>query len=113
MTTRWLTGVLLGTLLALAPACGKDKDGDSAKAKAKADPPAEQQGKVSANNLPPAPAGARRIPIEVKRAGYVPNKVEAKAGEDLVLVFTRTEEGSCGEQIQVQGTELKASLPLN
>ncbi len=56
---------------------------------------------------------ARRIPIEVRKTGYVPNTLEAEAKEELLLVFTRVVDTDCGRFIKVQGTDLKTELPMN
>ncbi len=65
----------------------------------------------------PAPkttaAPGRRVPIEVKKTGYVPNTLDAAAGEQLVLVFTRTEDTHCGKYIAIRGQEGQTELPLN
>jgi plastocyanin domain-containing protein len=36
-----------------------------------------------------APANARRISIDVVDGGYTPARIEVKAGEPVVIVFTR------------------------
>jgi Cu+-exporting ATPase len=98
-------------LVLVGAACDK-KDGAAHSAgPAPAVAPAAEP--TPAPNLPPAPAGARRVPIQVRKTGYIPNSIEARAGEDLVLVFTRTEETECGRWITVKGTDLRAELPLN
>lgn len=58
-------------------------------------------------------ASARRVPIEVRKTGYVPNTLEAEAKEELVLVFTRVDDTDCGRFIKVQGTDIKTELPMN
>jgi plastocyanin domain-containing protein len=70
-------------------------------------------GRSGGNDTEPAPADARRIPIEVRKIGYVPNTLEAAANESVVLVFTRVEDTECGRFIQVKGTDARAELPMN
>jgi len=53
-----------------------------------------------------------KIPINVTRKGYEPNRIDAKAG-DAVLVFTRTEDVACGKYVKVAGLKGKVELPLN
>jgi|GEM_PF-1289643 len=56
--------------------------------------------------------GSRQIPIAVKKAGYEPASIQAKANEKLVLVFTRVEDTECGAQVRIGGGTLY-DLPLN
>jgi plastocyanin domain-containing protein len=52
-----------------------------------------------------SPDGVRRVAIEANQNGYVPARIEAKPGEKLVLVFTRTIDGECLEKVKVAGGE--------
>jgi plastocyanin domain-containing protein len=97
---------------ALALGCGKGDDKKAAKTKptpAAANKPPAAQGKPA----PTAPAAGRRVAIEVTNSSYVPAEIEAKAGEALTLVFTRTGEGKCGEFVKVGGSADKTELPLS
>jgi plastocyanin domain-containing protein len=58
------------------------------------------------------PDGVRRIAIEAGLGGYKPGRIDAKPGEKLVLVFTRTAEGECLSQVKVAGGEVQ-ELPMN
>lgn len=87
--------IALGAALALG-ACSKD---DKA---AKAPDP---QGTVG-------PDGVRRVQIDAGKGGYKPDRIPAKPGEKLILVFTRTAEGECLRQIKVAGGEPR-ELPMN
>ncbi len=61
---------------------------------------------------PPAPAGqARRIDIAVDDKGYHPAAAPARAGEKLVLAFTRTADNECVREVIVNGKTTE--LPLN
>jgi Cu+-exporting ATPase len=77
-----ILAVLLGAALALG-ACSKDD-------KKGADPAGEV-----------GPDGVRRVKIEAGKGGYKPDKIKARPGEKLVLVFTRTAEGECLSQVKV------------
>jgi plastocyanin domain-containing protein len=64
---------------------------------------------------PPAPPGqARRIEIHVDDKGYHPPSAPARAGEKLVLVFTRDVESECVHQVVVEGktTDLPLKQPV-
>jgi plastocyanin domain-containing protein len=56
--------------------------------------------------------GVRSVPIAVKTAGYVPDQVMAKPGEQLKLVFTRVEPTECGAQVKVDNGPVH-DLPMN
>jgi len=72
----------------------------SATASAAADPSA-----------PSAGAQARTIEVAVSDKGYQPASAPAKAGEKLVLAFTRTSPSDCVSQVIVDGKT--TDLPLN
>lgn len=85
--------VLIGVGLALG-ACEKSPEQESG-----------SQGKVGAD-------GVRRVEIEAGVGGYKPDKITAKPGEKLVLVFTRTAEGECLSQVKVADGPV-TDLPMN
>jgi len=91
-----LVVMLLGAALALA-GCKKEEG-----AKPKTD---EVVGTVG-------PDGVRRIPIEAGKSGYQPDRINAKPGEKLVLVFTRTVDSECLSQVKVAGGPA-TDLPMN
>ena len=86
--------VRISILLALAlTACKKD---------AKPDPAAVTPvatGTVSAD-------GVRRISVEAGTKGYVPDRIGARPGEKLVLVFTRTVDSTCIAQLKTPDGKL-------
>lgn len=84
--------VLIGVSLALG-ACEKS-DSDSG-----------AQGEVG-------PDGVRRIKVEAGKGGYKPDKIKARPGEKLVLVFTRTVDGECLSQVKVADGPV-TDLPMN
>ena len=58
------------------------------------------------------PAGPRVIAIEAGKEGYVPDKITAKPGEQLTLVFTRTFDSECLAQVKLAGGVVH-ELPMN
>ena len=57
------------------------------------------------------PAGG--IAIEVGSHGYEPARVEATAGEPLTLVFTRTTDEGCGQELVIASQDIRRNLPLD
>jgi plastocyanin domain-containing protein len=70
---------------------------------------ADQTGGTTAGTV--AADGTRSVAIAVKKDGYHPEKIQAKAGEKLKLVFTRVEDTECGAQVKVADGSL-VDLPL-
>src|SRR5207245_1686832 len=60
----------------------------------------------------PATDGPRKVPIEVKGEGYVPERIAGKPGEKLILVFTRTDDHECTSQVRTPDGKLY-NLPMN
>ncbi|MEZ4402957.1 MAG: cupredoxin domain-containing protein [Kofleriaceae bacterium] len=56
--------------------------------------------------------GTRTVPVAVKKAGYEPAALQAKANEHLILRFTRVEATECGAQVKVGDGKLY-DLPMN
>jgi plastocyanin domain-containing protein len=50
--------------------------------------------------------GVRRVPIAVNLKGYQPERIGGKPGEHLVLVFTRTVDGTCLAQVKTPDGKL-------
>lgn len=92
--------VIAALSLTLAVGCSKkaDKHHGSSTKGAKVQPNPDNKGP--------------HIKITVDRKGYTPNKIEAKAG-NAVLVFTRTADVACGKFVVVNGIAGKTELPLN
>ena len=59
-----------------------------------------------------APPGARVVNVDVGR-GYTPDEVVASPGEALHLVFTRTTDEGCGQQLVFPDLEIRRDLPLD
>ena len=61
-----------------------------------------------------APAlDGRRVDITAGPEGYSPSTVEAKAGESLVLRFTRTTKSDCLGKVVFPDLKITRDLPLN
>jgi len=63
--------------------------------------------------LAQAPADARRVNIDVGASGYDPDRIRAAVGEVMTLVFTRSSDEGCGEELVIESVDLKRELPLN
>lgn len=62
----------------------------------------------------PAPAAdTGRVNVLVTEAGFVPDKIPAKAGKPLTLVITRKTNKTCATEILFAGQEGKTDLPLD
>jgi plastocyanin domain-containing protein len=63
----------------------------------------------------PAPGAgqASAIAITVDGAGYHPSSVTAPASQPVHLVFTRTSDEGCGQQLVFPTLNLRKDLPLN
>lgn len=86
--------VVAGLALVLGiSACSKSKQEEAAPA---SKPPATAPATAGA-----APAdGVRKVPIEVVKDGYSPDRIPGKPGEKLNLVFTRKVDGHCYEELK-------------
>jgi len=94
MPVRLLT--LLGTLL-LASAC-------------------EKSGTTTAQERAPAPGpttAPATLAVTVDGTGYQPSTVNAPAGRPARLVFTRTSDEGCGQQLVFPALNIRRDLPLN
>ena len=85
---------------ALCAACKKDEA------------PAQTSGAPAAIVPTTNVGGARKVPIEVNKEGYTPDKIPGKPGEKLDLVFTRTFEADCIAQVKTPDGKL-TDLPMN
>jgi len=50
--------------------------------------------------------GVRRVAVEANVKGYQPGRIGGKPGEKLVLVFTRTADSTCIEQLKTPDGKL-------
>lgn len=61
----------------------------------------------------PASGEARRVAVEVGAHGYTPSSVEAQVGQPLTLVFERTTDEGCGQELVIPSQDIHRDLPLN
>ena len=54
-----------------------------------------------------------RYDIAVGSEGYSPARVKAKAGQEVVLVFTRTTDQTCATELVIPSENRTVALPLN
>ena len=65
------------------------------------------------NSSPPPSDGRPQIAIEVGSDGYHPSEASAPAGQPVRLVFTRTTDEGCGQQLVFPEQNIRRDLPLN
>ena len=94
MTKTW--SVITAAALVCAVACKKDPP-----------PPAP-----SAPEVVTAPADGR-VTVRVDGEGYHPATIRARAGQAITLVFTRTTDETCGQQLVFPTQNIRRDLPLN
>jgi plastocyanin domain-containing protein len=58
-------------------------------------------------------SGPARYNIKVSEAGYEPAHVKVHQGQEVVLVFTRTTDATCGTEVIVPSVNDTVPLPLN
>lgn len=58
-------------------------------------------------------AHGRAVAIEVGARGYTPAEVTASPGEELHLVFRRTSDEGCGQQLVFPDLDIRRDLPLD
>lgn len=56
--------------------------------------------------------GLRAISVQVNADGYAPSRIVGKPNEKLMLVFTRTADSSCVEELKTPNGDI-VDLPLN
>jgi plastocyanin domain-containing protein len=101
MSLRVVAGLAL--VLGISGCSKKQEDAPAAKPapSAPAAPAVGGGGAVSAD-------GSRKVPIEVVKDGYAPDRIPGKPGEKLTLVFTRRVDGHCYEELKMPGGKLVA-----
>lgn len=57
--------------------------------------------------------GRPEIAVRVGERGYDPAEVSAPAGQPVRLVFTRTTDEGCGQQLVFPDLDIRRDLPLN
>src|SRR5512140_3316962 len=95
-----LVALFLASAACLGEACSKPSEGSA-------------QAAPSSSTAITSPVAGRRIPITASAEGYAPSTVEAKKGEQVVLVFTRTTKSDCLAEVVIPELSIKKELPLN
>ena len=54
-----------------------------------------------------------RVAVTVDGSGYHPERIHARAGQALTLVFTRTADSACAEEVVFPDLNIRRQLPLN
>jgi Cu+-exporting ATPase len=70
---------------------------------------------LGCNKAPASTAadGRPEIAISVDAVGYHPAESHANGGSEVHLVFTRTSEDGCGQEVVIPSANVKRGLPLN
>lgn len=55
----------------------------------------------------------QRVEVAVTANGYEPSEIPARSGQPLTLVFTRTSEEGCGQEVVLAEAGIRRELPLN
>lgn len=81
----------------------------------KAEAPSATHQAPSTNSPAPAPSAAERhrVTVTVTGSGYEPGSISAHAGQPLTLVFKRTTDQGCGQQVVFPDRDIRRDLPLN
>lgn len=53
------------------------------------------------------------IEVAVTEQGFVPNSIQASAGDYVTLIFTRKTDSTCATTVVVPKNKIKEPLPLN
>src|SRR5688572_8120898 len=64
------------------------------------------------SSIPPSD-GRPEIAVSVNERGYEPAEVTAAAGQPVRLLFTRTSDEGCGQQLVFPDLDIRRDLPLN
>lgn len=121
---RFCLAALLATLLANSAACTSKAEPPNTESSAHAAHPQAEPAQAKSGSATTAAAqpltgaaspdtASQRIEIEVIAGGYEPSAVEARAGVPLTLVFKRTTDEGCGQELVFPGRDIRHALPLN
>jgi plastocyanin domain-containing protein len=61
----------------------------------------------------PSTTGSARVAVTVDGQGYHPATVTIHAGHATTVVFTRTSDDGCGQQLVFPSLNIRRDLPLN
>jgi plastocyanin domain-containing protein len=67
---------------------------------------------LAALSLPACRSGPREVQVKVGANGFDPWRIEARQGEKLVLVLTRTTDDTCATEIVIPDAGVNTPLPL-
>ena len=83
----------------------------------KAEAPSATHQAPGTSSPAPAPSAAERhrvtVTVTVTDSGYEPGSISAHAGQPLTLVFKRTTDQGCGQQVVFPDRDIRRDLPLN
>jgi plastocyanin domain-containing protein len=68
---------------------------------------------VPAPTVAPVVAGPRAIEMKVDQSGFQPANVTVKKDQPVKLRVTRVTDETCATELLIDGTDIKAALPLN
>ena len=80
----------------------------------KTKPSAPASAPTAASGDSPATVGADgTIRVAVARSGYTPASIIAPAGKPVTLIFRRTDDVGCGDEVVFPKQNIRKPLPLN
>lgn len=62
---------------------------------------------------PPSPADATELRVSVGAGGYAPEVLRAPPGKPVRVIFTRTTDDGCGQQLVFPAQNIRRDLPLD
>lgn len=78
----------------------------------KADTPSATR-QAAETQSPGSATERQRVTVTVTGSGYEPDSVNARGGHPLTLVFRRTTDQGCGQQLVFPDRDIRRDLPLN
>jgi len=63
--------------------------------------------------IPPAPPGVQQAKVVVDATGFQPSEVRIEKGKPASVVFVRTTESTCANEVVFPELKLEKKLPLN
>ena len=62
--------------------------------------------------VPAIEVHGRQVDVRVKMKGYEPSRIKVRAGEDVTLVFLRSEPNECAAEVAFPSLGIKKELPV-
>lgn len=62
--------------------------------------------------VPAADVRGRQVDVRVTMKGYQPSRIQVRAGEEVTLVFLRSEPSECAAEVVFPALGIKKALPL-